>query len=635
MKRYLSTISREEAQKLILESTRRISEEEFVSVSDASGRILSRPVYAFISNPSHLLSAMDGYAVESEKTQNADLANPISLEKFTDAIPVSTGTPLPEGKDAVIMVEEVEEDENYIRIRRPANLWQNVRMVGEDTIEGDLLLPGHHRITPYDIGLLLSSGITHVHVLRKPKLVIIPTGKELIDPYEESEKIGKRGYVLDFNSYVLSSLAEELGFDVKKTEIARSEREVEELLQKFIADADAFIINAGTSAGTEDFTEKVVRKMGELFFHGISMMPGKPFLFGKVANKPIFGIPGYPVSAIFCFREFVVPFYHALVGTDLKKEFLSVRVAYKIPSKMGVEELIRVSLVERDEKIYAIPLPRGASLISSVSYSDGIIRVPRNKEGFDEDEEVLCELIRERSLIKNRISMVGSHDMSLSLLRQMVKDVNAKMDLVTVQTGSLGGILALKKGVTHLATTHILDPDEKIYNLPILKKYLAQQKWRLIHIAKRIIGIAVKKGNPKSIRKIEDIANPGVKFVNRQHGSGTRILFDLLLVEKGIERCRIDGYEREEPSHTRVGIMIKESVADCGITIYSVAKLFDLDFIPLAEEDFDLVVSESFVEDEKFRILYGIITSDEFRKKLESFGGYNTSETGRIKYVNG
>lgn len=634
MKRYLSTISRSEAQRIVFENTECIKDDELVAVSHSSGRITSRPVFAFISNPPYVLSAMDGYAVDYSQTLAADISKPLQLEKFREAVPVNTGDPLPQGKDAVIMIEEVEEKEQYISIRRPATLWQNVRMVGEDTVEGELLLPKYHKIDSYDIGLLLSCGITHVHVFRKPKLAIIPTGKELVDPYEEGERIKNRGLIIDFNSYVLCSFAQELGFEVKKTKIARSKKEIEELIDSLLDEVDAYLVIAGTSAGREDFTEEIIRKKGEVLFHGVSMMPGKPFLFGKILNKPVFGIPGYPVSAVLCFREFVIPFYEKLLFGDVKREFLAVRMAYKIPSKMGVEELLRVSLIKKGEVFYALPLPRGASLISSLSFADGIVKIPENIEGFLEDEEVVCELIRDRSSLERRITMVGSHDLSLAIIREMVKEINPKMDLVSIPTGSLGGIIAIKKKIADIATTHIFDPEQKTYNLPTLKKYLPETSWRLLNVAKRLIGIAVKKGNPKGIRQLEDIARAGVKFVNRQYGSGTRILFDMLIKEKGIDKEKIDGYDREEPSHTRVGIMIKESVADCGITTYAVAKLFDLEFIPLAEEDFDIVVLEEFTKDERFELLYGIISSEEFKKRLDLLGGYNTEETGKLKYVN-
>lgn len=634
--RYLRTLSRSQALKIILDTVKRMEDEELIPVAQSVGRITSRPVYAPSSNPAFLLSAMDGYAVDFSKTLNADVSNPVELEKKKEAHRVNTGDPLPDGANAVIMVEEVEEKEDSVIIRRPATLWQNVRVIGEDVVEGEMLLPQRHILGAFDVGLLLSVGIRYVHVLRKPKILIIPTGKELIDPYRDSERASERGHVIDFNSYVLSSLAEECGFFVLKERIARTKEDLERILDESLKDVDALLINAGTSAGEEDFTWEVIEKRGEVLFHGIRMMPGKPFLFGIIEGKPVFGIPGYPVSAIFSFREFLLPYYEELMG--VKKDstrITKVRMAYKTPSKMGVEELIRVNLLKKGESVYAMPLNRGASLISSIAYADGIVRIPEEIEGIEEDEEVDCEILVNPERLKRRVNIIGSHDLLLSILGEMLKEKEPNVELLSIACGSLSGIMAFRRGISDLVTTHILDAETRVYNIPILKKLLGDKNWTLINLAKRSLGIAVHKGNPKNIRSVEDIASKKAKFINRQAGSGTRILFDIYLSEKGISKDLIDGYEREESSHMKVGVMIKRGMADCGITTFTVAKIFDLDFIPLADEDFDLLVSHEVLNDESFQRLYDIICSKDFKEKLSSLGGYNVSETGKVKYVNG
>lgn len=636
MKRYLKTLSRTEAQRIIIERAKRIEDEEYVAVIESIGRITSRPVYASDSNPAFLLSAMDGYAVDFSKTLSADLLNPIELEKHKDAYPVATGDPLPEGTNSVIMIEEIEEKESSIIIRKPSTLWQNVRVIGEDIVQGELILPRRHILRPFDVGLLLSVGITHIHVLRKPKLLIIPTGEEIIDPYSDSDKHWQKGRIFDFNSYVLSSLAEECGFSVFKEKIARTKEELERILEDNLDNFDACIINAGTSAGERDFTREVIESKGEVLFHGVRIMPGKPFLFGMIREKPIFGIPGYPVSAIFCFREFVLPYLEEVMGVRSDKKFTTkVKMFYKTPSKMGVEELIRVNLIKKGHSIYAIPLARGASLMSSLAYADGIVRIPEELEGIEEENEVDCELLINPEILDGRITIIGSHDILLSILRDLLREKDPRSELLSVACGSLSGIVAFKRGIADLVTTHIFDPEERAYNVPILKRLLGDKRWTLINLAKRSLGIVVRKGNPKGIKSIEDIALKRAKFINRQVGSGTRILFDLYLKEKGIQKESIDGYEKEESSHMKVGVMIKMGAADCGITTLTVARLFDLDFIPLAEEDFDLLVSEEILNDVSFRKLYDIISSSVFKDRLSSLGGYNLSETGQIKYVNG
>ncbi len=633
MKRYLKTISSEEALRKILENVAPLKDEELLPVYKCRGRISSRPVYAKISNPPFMCAAMDGYATSFEKTLNADLSRPVSLKKGTDSLPVNTGDPLPGGTNAVVMVEDVEDSDSHIIIRKPVYLWQNVRMTGEDIIEGDMLIPANHTISAFDIGMIISGGVSHINIRKKPKTLIIPTGKELIDIYSPAEPLFKTGGLIDFNSHMLFNLAEDSGFEATISEIAGTkeglQKKIEEATRKF----DVVLINAGSSAGSEDFTEQIIKELGTLIFHGISMMPGKPAMFGIVNDKPVFGIPGYPVSAALIFKTLVKPLYDKLTDSSSKKILISCMTAYKIPSRLGIEEIIRVNIIKNSGKYYAIPLNRGASIFSSIARADGLVRIHASVEGYSEDEEIACELFTNEESLNQRIHIVGSHDLSLDILRDMMKSFNKDMDMISTHTGSLSGITAMAKGVSYICTAHILDEKDKIYNIPTIKKYLYNKPCKLIHIAKRQQGLLVRKDNPLKIKGIEDLSRPDVKFINRQAGSGTRILFDSLISECGIEKHQINGYDREESTHTAVGILVRESIADAGIAIYSIAKIFSLDFIPLAEEDYDMVVDSKFMGDNKFNILMNLINSGEFKKRLEQMGGYNTKETGRIKFT--
>jgi len=575
---------------------------------------------------------MDGYATSFEKTLQADLTNPVALRKETEAAPVNTGDPLPRGTDAVVMIEDVEESETHISVRKPAYLWQHVRMIGEDVIEGDMLVPVNHALTVLDIGMLISGGVSHVHVRRKPKIAVVPTGKELIDIFEEPVEKIENYRLIDFNSHVLIRLAEDLGFEASKTAIARDKAMLRDIVNNLVEDCDVILLNAGTSAGREDYTGDVIRELGTLIFHGVSMMPGKPTLFGTVKDKSIFGIPGYPVSAILSFKTFVEPLYNRLTGTELQRNQVRCVTPYKIPSRVGIEEIIRVNLIEKQETYYAFPLPRGASVFSSLARADGLIRIPEDIEGYDEGDEVQCELIGKEKDLRQRIHIIRSHDLSLDVLRDMMKQGHPDLDIISTHIGSLSGILAFKKGISQLCTTHILDEKEKIYNIPILKKYLADSHFTLVHIAKRLQGLLVGKGNPKNIKDLADLARPDVKFINRQTGSGTRILLDTMLREGGIEKNSINGYNKAESSHTAVGILVRESVADAGVAIHSIAKIFSLDFLPLAEEEYDLLVAKDFAEGRRFALLMELLKSEEFKKRLEALGGYDTRDTGKIKY---
>lgn len=627
-RRYLKILKREEALREVFSFLRPVGD-EIVPVGEAAGRVTAEPVYAKRSNPPFLCAAVDGYAIAFEKTLSADLKNPL-LVGYSDCLRVNTGERLGPGFDAVIMIEEVEERTEGILIRKPLSLWENVRMVGEDVIEAELLLPPNHRLTAYDIGLLLSAGVKYVRVKRRPKVLFIPTGAELVDPYGD-EISG----LPEFNSYVAASLLNEAGALVEKADIAKTKERLRATLEERADSHDLILLNAGTSAGKEDFAEDVVQDMGRVVFHGVNMMPGKPMLFGIIGDRPVFGLPGYPASCVLALRTFVLPALERMTGVLSKRRYLTALTGVKIASRLGMEEVIRVNLIERGGSFHAFPLPRGASLISSVSKADGLITIPDNVEGLEEGERVECELLREEEEIVGRVNIIGSHDLSLDVLRSLLKRKVPSSDLLSIHTGSLAGLMAVKRGISPLCTMHILDEKEGVYNIPTIKSLLSEVPCLLVHIAKRKQGLIVAKGNPKGIEGLEDLKREDVRFVNRQRGSGTRILLDYLLKRKGIDPFRIRGYEREEVSHTSVALLIKEGIADCGLGILAAAKVFSLDFMPFSEEEFDLLVRKDFSEDEKFDIIMETLRSREFRESLEALGGYDTSETGKIKYVSG
>jgi putative molybdopterin biosynthesis protein len=635
VKRYLETLRKDDALAKVLESITPLEGEELVAAQAAVGRITSRQVLARFSNPPFTCSAMDGYAVDFEKTLSADLYNPLPLAKEKDVIRVNTGDPVPTTANAVIMIEDVEDKGQSILIRKPASLWQHVRMIGEDVVEGDALFPTNYRIRVFDVGLLIGAGIREVYVRKRPRLLIIPTGRELIDIVVEPVESMTRGRLIDFNSYTLKALAEELGFEASKAEIARNKDDLNNILDNSCEEYDVIIINAGSSAGTEDFTEGAINSLGKVLFHGVAMMPGKPTLFGLVRGKPVFGIPGYPVSTVIAFKTFIEPVYEKLTCASVAKKSITCVTPYKLPSAIGVEEVVRVTLIEKHGLYYAYPLARGASLFTSMAQADALIRIPQNVEGYLEGEQVLCELLRDKTELKGRLHILGSHDFSLDVMRDIIKKSNPGMDLLSTHIGSLSGIIALQKGVVDLCTTHILDEKKRVYNIPVVKKYLGTRPALLINVAKRIQGLVVVKGNPKSVKTVSDLARSDIRFINRQVGSGTRILLDTMLAEQGIDRASIRGYDREEFTHAAVGVLVKDGIADVGLAIYPIARLFGLDFIPLIEEDYDLLVTREFTEEKRFVTLMDAIKSTEFARRLQELGGYNTDQTGRTKYVNG
>jgi molybdenum cofactor synthesis domain-containing protein len=632
-KRYLNTIPLSQAVARVLRSIAPLTEKEVLSTDQAKGRLTAQAVFAKVSSPAFTCASMDGYAVDYRNTLDADVTKPLSLKKHTEAIQVNTGDPLPEETNGVIMREEVEETSLTIIIRQPAYLWQNVRLVGEDIIERDLLLPANHPIGSLDMALFIAAGVTSIAVWRKPRLTIIPTGKEILDIFTEGIDQLTRGRLIDIDSYALSSLAEDLGFEVSRKAIARTKEDLRRCLAEAVAEADVTCVIAGSSAGTEDYTEELIQEYGTLIFHGIALMPGKPAMFGIVAEKPVFGIPGYPVSAIMAFKSLIEPVYERMMGLSIPHTAISCFPASKIPSRMGMAEAVRVNLIRAGRRYYAFPLPRGASILSSLAMADGIITIPAHVEGYGEGEKVRCELLVPKHNLEHRLHIVGSHDLSLDILRDLLRTTHTGLDLMASHVGSEGGILAVQKGLAQLATTHVIDENEKTYNVPLAKKYLGNRPWVLVHIAKRSQGIVTAPGNPLKIGSVRDLTRPGLRFVNRQFGSGTRILFDMMLKKEGIDGSSIRGYDREESSHTAVGLLVKEGVADAGIAIYGASHIFSLHFVPLTEEEYDLLVTEGFTKDRRFTILLRTLKSGEFRNRLESLGGYDASGSGTVKYT--
>ncbi|MCK4987755.1 MAG: molybdopterin biosynthesis protein, partial [Desulfobacterales bacterium] len=462
---------------------------EKIPVPDAVGRVLAEPVNALLSSPNFHLAAMDGLAVKAEITFGASAAAPRELIVGRDAFYVNTGHVLPEDTDAVIMVENVNElDEERVEIEAPAFPWQNVRRVGEDIVATELLFPQNHVITPYCVGALLAGGVFSVAVKSKPKVLIIPTGSELVDWRNLELDDFKPGQVLETNSYVLGKLIEKCGATFKRHKMVVDD--AEKIKQAITAalkhDYQLILILGGSSAGSKDFANTAIVDLGKIRVHGVTIMPGKPVVIGTVENKPVFGMPGYPVSAIIAFEQFVQPLIYALLGQpDPVKETIDVQPTKKIASKLGVEEFVRVKLGEVGGRIVATPLARGAGTITSITEADGIIRIPNHVEGLNDNEIVSAELLRPLAAIRRTIVIVGSHDNSLDVLADQLKAAHSELTLSSSHVGSMGGLMAIKRGVCHLAGTHLLDTEDGSYNLSYLKKYLPDTAAKLIHLVQR------------------------------------------------------------------------------------------------------------------------------------------------------
>jgi putative molybdopterin biosynthesis protein len=607
---------------------------ETVPVPDAVGRVLAEPVHARFSAPHFHAAAMDGIAVKASHTFGASEAQPKQLTTGKNAYWVNTGHVLPDNTDAVIMVEHIHViDKTTLEIDSPAFPWQHIRKIGEDIVATELLFPQNHLITPYCLGALLSGGVFSVTVKNKPKILIIPTGSELVDWQQAGDKPLQPGKILDSNSYVLGSLAAASGAVVVRHEPLMDD--LETLTQKIRnaahSDVDIILTVGGSSAGSEDYSKDVIETLGDILVHGVTIMPGKPVIIGNINHKPIFGIPGYPVSAIIAFEQFVQPLIDQFLGQPEKiRHTVSVEPTRKIASKLGLEEFIRVKLGLVDNRIVATPLPRGAGCITSITEADGIIRVPSHMEGIKDSDDVSAELLRPISAIQNTLVAVGSHDNTLDVLADQLKSEKSNLTLSSSHVGSMGGLMAVKKGVCHMAGSHLLDTEDGSYNISYLKKYLPEKDLRLVNLVFRDQGFIVPKGNPKNINGIEDLCRKDIQFINRQSGSGTRILLDYRLEQSKIDAGMLNGYEIEEFTHMSVAVAVLSGTVDVGLGIYAAAKALDLDFIPLVTEQYDLVIPTAYMEMKQMQILLDIINSGIFKKRVEALGGYSTEKTGSM-----
>jgi putative molybdopterin biosynthesis protein len=631
---YLQMKSPEEARELFLarfDQARGPAPEE-IPTQAAGDRVTAAPVWARWSSPAAHQAAMDGFAVAAAATFGARPEDPRRLARGREAFPINTGHLMPPGTDAVIMVEHVPDPEaDPLTVEAPVFPWHNVRRVGEDLVAGEMVLPEGVEITPWAQGAMLAAGVMRVLVRPRPRVIIIPTGRELV-PAAGLEAEPPAGRLVEFNSVILSGLVKKAGGVPEVWPIVPDDAaQLTEVLGRALAAGDLVMINAGSSAGSEDYTYQAVAALGEVLVHGVAMMPGKPTLLGVVAGKPVIGNPGYPVSAVLSFEEFAQPLIAAWAGRrPAPRPTLLVHPAQNLPSKPGLTEFIRVTLGRVGDKVMATPLPRGAGTITSLVRADGLLKIPALSEGLEEDRPVEAELLVPPEDIEGTLVVLGSHDNTLDLLATLLRRRDPRLRLSSGHVGSLGGLMALRQGRAHLGGSHLYDPETNSYNVPYIQKYLVGMPLKLINLAWRQQGFIVLPGNPLKIRTAADLARPGVGFINRQRGAGTRLLLDFLLKQEGLDPAAVQGYDREEYTHMAVAANVKSGTADAGLGILAAARALGLDFVPLTPERYDLVVPLPTFEDPRFQELLAVVRSPEFKTGAEALGGYDLKDCGKI-----
>ena len=601
---------------------------EVIPVWDACGRVTAHAVYAYICAPHYAASAMDGVGVNAKDTFGATETTPITLNPG-QFIVLDTGDPVPDDKDAVIMVEDVVKNEDgTITIHDAAAPWQHIRQIGEDICAGEMILPSHVAVSPSAIGAMIAGGVLEIEVIRKPLVGIIPTGDEIIPPCTNP----KPGDILEFNGSIFSAMVRQWGAEAKVYPIVPDRFDaIKETVSLAAEECDLVILNAGSSAGRDDYSTRVIRELGEVLYHGIAMKPGKPAILGCQGAKPILGVPGYPVSGIIVIEQLLKPLVdHWLKAPAQQNQYAKAILTRPVVSGLKYEEFVRVRMGYVGDKLMASPLNRGSGVVSSFMKADGILEVPQGLEGFEAGAEVNVRLLSPMEKLKNTVVVIGSHDPLLDELGDMLHVENGDVYMSSSHVGSMGGIMAVRKGEAHAAGCHLLDTATGAYNLSYMKKYFPKGGARLIRCVGRQQGLMVAKGNPLNLQKFSDIAGEGVRYVNRQKGSGTRILTDYLCKQNNLNVDEIYGYDREELTHTSVAVQIVSGSADVGMGIYSAAKLYDLDFIPICIEEYDLIIPDHAWDTPQVQRMIAILKSEEFKNKILALGGYTVENPGEI-----
>jgi putative molybdopterin biosynthesis protein len=597
---------------------------EKLGLAEAIGRVTAAPVWAARSSPAFDSAGMDGIAVRAADTVGASATSPATVSDFDV---VDTGDPLPAGRDAVVMREHLHRVAEGVQLVAAAPPYQHVRSIGEDVAAGELLLAQGHRLRAVDVAAAAAAGVTEIVVHRRPVVAVLPTGDE-IRPL--GTDLGP-GEILDSNSLMLAGQATERGCQPRILPIEPDDpQRIAAALRAAAEHADLVVLIAGASAGRDDHTAAVLAQVGTLAVHGVAVRPGHPVVLGTVARTPVLGAPGYPVSAALTFEIFAGPLLAALQGTaPPSRPTARAKLARKLASPLGMDDWVRVRLGRVGGQVVATPLPRGAGVLTSLVRADGLLVVPAGLEGHHPGTDVEVQLLRGLAEIDRTIVAIGSHDLVLDLAASALRASDPGLTLASSNVGSLGGLVALRDGLCHLAGSHLLDPETGEYTLPYLPRVFgAGADVVVVRLVHRAQGLIVAPGNPLGLTGLDDLSRPGLRYVNRQRGAGTRVLLDHELCRRGVAAHGIVGYQRAEHTHLGVAAAVAAGRADTGLGILAAARAFGLDFVPVVEEPYDLVLTREAHDSALLAPLWELLADEKFRAAVESLGGYSCTHTG-------
>ncbi len=619
----------------------RIQAVEKIALERALGRVLAEDVFSGVDVPGFDRAAMDGFAVTAADTFGADEQRPVRLKVVADveagdsagysalageALEIATGAPMPKGTDAEVMVEYTKRNGSEVLVYRSVSPGENVTGAGSDIMTGELLLRKSERITPREVGLLAAIGLSQVSVFRKPRVAVFSSGNELIKP-GDSLRFAK---IYDVNGPAVSAAVAECGGEPQFLGILPDNyAAVKDSLDSALRDADIVISSGSTSSGPGDLFYRAVDDLGDpgVIVHGLTLKPGKPALLGIVRGKPIFGLPGYPTSALMIFHMLVAPIIRRLANAP---EVAPVKVSAISPMKFfkarGRRELLPVQLITQPQgELIAYPMQGGSGAVSSFSMADGFADLPATQEYVDEGERMEIQLFG-RELTPASLVVIGSHCVGLDIAFSMLKKQDRDFLGRTINVGSVGGFHAVKRGEADMAGVHLQDEASGEYNLPFLSSYGLKESAVLVRGYDREQGLIVRQGNPKKISGIRDLLRDDVRFINRNQGSGTRLLIErhltVLASSVGTDleglSMKIHGYGYEVKSHSAVAAAVKNDRADVGFGIRTVAEVPGLEFIKLDDEKYDFLIGGDRMSKKQVQAFVKLLGSKEFSTALRT-----------------
>jgi putative molybdopterin biosynthesis protein len=605
---------------------------ESVVLSDARTRVLARDVVAAVDAPPFDRANVDGFAVRAADTVGASDGKPRVLVLNAEVIAcgsspavtvmpgtctaIATGGVIPRGADAVVMIEQtelIEEHAARIELRRAAAPGQFISFAGSDIARGETLLRRGAQVGSREIGMLAACGLDRVDVVRRPRVAVLSTGDELVEPGQPLKPAG----VYDSNGAIVAASVVEAGgepiaFGAYPDDAVALERAVREAL----AVSDIVVLSGGTSKGAGDLSHRVVSQLGKpgVLVHGVALKPGKPLCLGVIGNKPIVVLPGFPTSAIFTFHTFVAPIIRARAGLPPEvAETISARVPVRIPSELGREEFVLVSLVGGDEGTVAFPIGKGSGAVTSFSQADGFLEIDALASVLEADSAARVTIIGSTARAPDLVIM-GSHDVALDVIVGTLADRGFAAR--TLAVGSQGGVAAANRGECDIAPVHLVDPATGQYN-----KYLVTPGLSLVPGWRRMQGILFRPGDKRfegrsaqeALKSI--LADASALMISRNAGAGTRVLIDKLL-----DGARPAGYANQPKSHNAVAAAIAQGRADWGLAIEPVAKLYGLGFLPVSPEHYDFLVVEKRRERPAVQAFLSALRDEETRARIRGIG---------------